>query len=534
MKGLLMKKYYKVLLIILCVVCIGALGYGVYYKFLYEKPKEYNGTFYASSLVASYSNGAEIEVGVEWEFPSNEDYVYVEFKVKSSEGFEFIKEEFSSHYITSYKKKKNKYMIKLKNAEVVSGENTEVVRSGIRFIYKVLDENKDFNIKLYDVYFKNKEGKLFKAEDVSFSIGEDIVYKCNYNENYKYVTEEQLKLKWFTKNLSYKLETSLYNCEEYDLDIEKGYSIVEGVYSDSKVLLYKDKKYYLYDVNKKEFILETEEIKSINETDDDKWFPLTNGYSYIDTNEKSKNAYGISIYKLDLYINLDKNEAYYDFITGDNRIVYNKTGEFSYTDGKLIKFAKREDSDGYSSSTFGFFNGENYTYIDKNYTSCAYNYLLNNQNKYTILCYKDFNNSKENQKLTLFDMKGNIIFDSDKYLSYFVNSIDNIIIYKEKESSINKLNMIDYNGNLIAYLEYSDDSNDTSDSNWLELYMISEEDIDKCFSYYDNSNYFDNKKHSDYLVIYEGKAKIFKYNASNKTYEYLKDTETCPNDNMKR
>ena len=515
----------KVLLILLCVISISALGYGVYYKFLYEESKEYKdykeyrGYFGVGTenFTKNYSNGDEIKVGPGWEYSSNDDYVYLEFKVKSSEGLEFIKEDFYDGYVASYDKKKNKYMLNLKNAVVV--------QSGIDFIYKVTDENKDLNVKFYDIYFKNKEGKLFKVEDEVVSLVEKgIVYKCNYKETL-YRTGDDLKLKWFTNYDYSKDNSSVYNCEEHDLGIEKGYSIVSGVYSNNKVLLYKNKRYYLYDIYKKEFILETEELKDF----DDGWSNPLLGYSYIDKNEKDKNAYGVSIYGLNLYINLDKNEVYYDFISGDNRIVYNNgySNDFSYTDGKLIKIEKKEDT---SSFKFGFFNGENFTLLDKNYTSCIYNYLYSDN--YTILCHKDFIHSQGYQKLTLFDMKGNIIFDSDKYISYFDNPLDNIIIYKERESNINRLNMIDNRGNLIAYIDDSDGtfSNDTFDHTRLEpyIFMIGEEDIDKCFDYYSD------EKYSDYLVVRGENIKLFKYNGSNKTYQYLKDMEECSYNNYER
>ena len=88
------------------------LSYGVYYKFLYEENKEYKdykeykGYFGVGteSFTKNYSNGEEIKVGPGWEFSSNDGYV------------------------TSYKKKKNKYMLNLKNVVVV--------QSGIDLIYK--------------------------------------------------------------------------------------------------------------------------------------------------------------------------------------------------------------------------------------------------------------------------------------------------------------------------------------------------------------------------------------------------------------
>ena len=70
----------------------------------------------------------------------------------------------------------------------------------------------------------------------------------------------------------------------------------------------------------------------------------------------------------------------------------------------------------------------------------------------------------------------------------------------------------------------------------INFYMISEEDIDKCFSYYDAdaTKYFNNEKYSDYLVVYGENIKLFKYNGSNKTYEYLKDMEECSYNNYER
>lgn len=131
------------------------------------------------------------------------------------------------------------------------------------------------------------------------------------------------------------------DCEKVKVNIDKSYIPVRNFWHDSKMLFYKNDKYYLYDFKEEKFVLETEKVFKV---DSDPLFVT----SYIDKNGEDTNAYGVVTDAGQIYINLDKNEAYYgfnkDYELRDASFI--TTGDDAHfesikTDGKLIKVRKK-------------------------------------------------------------------------------------------------------------------------------------------------------------------------------------------------
>lgn len=77
--------------------------------------------------------------------------------------------------------------------------------------------------------------------------------------------------------------------------------------------------------------------------------------------------------------------------------------------------------------------------MNDSYSSCEFNNYDN------ILCYKEYYDRRDKAfKVSLFDNKGKLLYDSDDLYSYFDNIDREHIIYKLSESNDKKLNIVDY------------------------------------------------------------------------------------------
>mgnify|MGYP004533044383 FL=1 len=495
-----MKKKIILFVSIVLVVCLG-ICLGVYFLFFNKKYEKFDGSFGVASndFIKSYSNGDLVNVYISYETHAKTKIKEMSFKIRYSDGLKFIKDDINKgKIITDYKVKNNKYDIKINGKSIINDD--------IGFQFAVLDENKELYVELYDIILTDQNGNQYKIDSKKALLYENgILYRCVDSSFYSTVNGKNAVI---YSRYNY-LEFQNMKCEEVNLNVDKSYIPVHNLWHDTKVLFYKNSRYYLYDIKQEKFVLETEKLFDLNSN------PIY-AISYIDSGGENANAYGVVVGDGQIYINLDKNEAYYgfnkhyesrdaSFITSGNDVSFDGVK----TTGKLIK-ARLKD---FYYDIFGLFNGEDYTLLTNKYTSCEEN------ENYNLECYKEYNNGDDGVVMvSLFDSNGKLLFDSDDMYSYFYNIDKDHVIYKLYEPDDSNIYIKDYNKKTVGFIN----NNDIDLEQNPLIYYINEELVNSCFDFdkvdYNMSNYL--------MVQVEENLKVYKKNSNNQ-FIYYKNLRYC-------
>lgn len=489
-----MKK--KVFLFVSIVIVVCTCGYFLWSYLSYEK---FDGSFNigTTDYIKSYSDGEYVNVYVDYETYAQIKIKKVSFKLRYSDGLKLVKNEIvKGSQITDYEVNKNKYTIKL--------NGNSILTDSLGFQFVVSDETKKLYVELYDISLIDKDGIEYKVGNKKTLLYEDgTFYKCTDSGYYGLINGKDAVI--YTK-FDYA-EYKFMDCEKVKVNIDKSYIPVRNFWHDSKMLFYKNDKYYLYDFKEEKFVLETEKVFKVDSN------PLF-VTSYIDKNGEDTNAYGVVTDAGQIYINLDKNEAYYGFnkdyeLRDASFITIGDDAHFESikTDGKLIKVRKKDAS----FEAFGLFNGDDYSLMNDSYSSCEFNNYDN------ILCYKEYYDRRDEAfKASLFDNKGKLLYDSDDLYSYFDNIDREHIIYKLSESNDKKLNIVDYAKKVTGTVIYDGEV-------YQDLFVsyINDESVNSCYTYFGV-----NDKPSNYITIISQKAKVYKKDNYNQ-FKYFKDLEYC-------
>ena len=149
--------------------------------------------------------------------------------------------------------------------------------------------------------------------------------------------------------------------------------------------------------------------------------------------------------------------------------------------------------------------------MNDSYSSCEFNNYDN------ILCYKEYYDRRDEAfKVSLFDNKGKLLYDSDDLYSYFDNIDREHIIYKLSESNDKKLNIVDYAKKVTGTAIYDGDV-------YQDLFVsyINDESVNSCYTYFGV-----NDKPSNYIAIISQEARVYKKDNYNQ-FKYFKDLEYC-------
>lgn len=491
-----MKK--KIILFVSIVIVVCTCGYFLWSYLSYEK---FDGSFNigTTDYIKSYSGGEYINVYVDYETYAQIKIKKVSFKLRYSDGLKLVKNEIvKGSQITDYEVNKNKYTIKL--------NGNSILTDSLGFQFVVSDETKKLYVELYDIILTDQNGTQYKIDSKKALLYENgILYRCVDSSFYGTVNGKNAVI---YSRYNYP-EFQNMKCEEVNLNVDKSYIPVHNLWHDSKVLFYKNSRYYLYDIKQEKFVLETEKLFDLNSN------PIY-AISYIDSGGENANAYGVVVGDGQIYINLAKNEAYYgfnkhyesrdaSFITSGNDVSFDGVK----TTGKLIKVRLKD----FYYDIFGLFNGEDYTLLTNKYTSCEEN------ENYNLECYKEYNNGDDGVVMvSLFDSNGKLLFDSDDMYSYFYNIDKDHVIYKLYESDDSNIYIKDYNRKTVGFIN----NNDVDLEQNPLIYYINEELVNNCFDFdkvdYNMSNYL--------MVQVEENLKVYKKNSNNQ-FIYYKNLRYC-------
>lgn len=490
-----MKKKVMLFISIAFGVCL-CIGLGIYFLLFHREYKQFNGSFdfVSRDFIKSYDNGDIVSVYISYETYSSVKIENVSFKIKYSDGLKFVKDDIiNGGDITSYEVKNNKYDIKINSKSSINDT--------IGFKFEVLDKNKELYVSLQDIVLTDQNGVLYKIDGKKALLYESgSLYKCNNFDSKAFNGMSAIIYSRYDYSGNYKIE-----CEETLLDVDNSYVPVSNLWHDSKVLYYKNGRYYLYDISKKKFVLETDKL--FNAVDN----PIY-AESFVDKNGDEAKAFGVLVGDGQIYINLDKDEAYYEFNGGTSIIIKSLEREYSNydvvkTNGKLIQFKWDYSSD----DLFKLFNGEDYKVMKYNYSSCQVNNFNN------IECYID-NENNTTTKVTLFNSNGKVLFDSDKEYFYFLNIDKWHIAYNFYYSNDSEIYFMDYDGNKLGYVEINFEGLQSLPF----IYSIDEDTVNSCYDYKK-----DNGILNDYILVqYDEVLKVYKKNNNNQ-FIYFKNIDYC-------